>query len=619
MRRLLTFGVLLGLMLITALTTIEYAYSAPSYATYDYQAMKIISIDMSSDELKADIETTSADNNTNIIYEERFREDLKDTYIFYSTLEADEFGHLPIDSKIEWKDFAKLDSYKLVNRLIYIENTSETDSVINELEELGIKLEPHQQLFDIFVEWRDVLPLVLLTLLLNIIIIFIYHNNMLKEYSIRILEGSSKLSIIGDEVVRKTSFYLAMVAIILFIIFIWSPLFYYFVRLSKFLLFYVVYLAIIHLVALCTCIKNEHNIYMKNYNNNDNFIFFLMMCKYFVFIGLAITIPSIVGLYEAKSDILDEIASLDKYSDIVVSEIYDSTGSITDDDVYSILEQFYLNTVDRYNGVLYGMETTGNSVINYNALSYIDIIDTEGNIITEDDMSTTISTVLVPESSVNDFNEDSYDRECEIKVIQDNQTFMSVVSWEITEKKMVHPQTIVYLPRNFTNLQYNDIVPQMTGREYFLNVPGEDKFKELEPVINESGGNGVIINAPSIAIASEEKLLNITNDIQNKMYLFTVFVITGILVSIFVVTMYIRSEGKDLAVKSLEGTSTVLNFKVIYAVIIIELITGLIMIAFNRTDFITLTSLIIFELLLNAIVIRHNTKDMLVGYLKGEK
>lgn len=369
MRRLLTFGVLLGLMLITVLTTIEYAYSAPSYATYDYKAMKIISIDMSSDELKADIETTSADNNTNIIYEERFREDLKDTYIFYSTLEADEFGHLPIDSKIEWKDFDEVDSYKLVNRLIYIENTSETDSVINDLQEHGIKLEPHQQLFDIFVEWRDVLPLVLLTLLLNIIIIFIYHNNMLKEYSIRILEGSSKLSIIGDELLRKTFVYLAMVAIILAIIFIWSPLLYYIVRLIKFLLFYVVYLAIIHLVALSTCIKNEHNIYMKNYNNNDNFIFFLMMCKYFVFIGLAFTIPSIVGLYHLKSSVLDEIASLDKYSDIVISEIYDSTGSITDDDVYSILEQFYLNTVDRYNGVLYDMDVTGDSVINYNALS----------------------------------------------------------------------------------------------------------------------------------------------------------------------------------------------------------------------------------------------------------
>lgn len=611
MEKLKKLVLLTTLIVLTMLVLFEYTYSAPYRFFAEYQSVSIDTGGISTDEEKEILMNLSKEYETNIFFNQRHKGD-KSEFILYSTMPIDLPNFPNIYSIMENKDFEQLESSNLYMHELFIERTPQLNELLTSLAESGMVVEEYDQPLGLYTVTKATISIILLTLLLNLIIILISFNNNLKGYGVQVLEGHSINKLVIMEIANDIKFLLISALIVAgLLLLLIRPELYVYSWLSKLILGYIVIYTILKLFIVKLFNFEKLKDYVKGYSSNAIVLNLLLGLKIITIVCLIVSIPVLIKLINHIDDLTEQMNAVSKYDDIVVSQMYSSSITSSDDsndNMETSVTKYYDNTVDEFNGLIYYMDEYSGA-INYNALAYIDILDDEGNVITEDDLSKTEETRLV-------VNPDGgFDNEYKIAP---NQQFLKLNTYNYQDSKMISPNEIIYFPRDLENTKDADIVFPFSSTGYFLKVPGDDKYETLKPYIEDAGAESIIISTPGLTVHMEENLVLTIERTIGKLYSLIIMLITVMIIVLFSIVVYIRVNAKRIMIQTLEGIGYYQKLKKLYLVILVEFVVIVLLSLFTDINIIIGVICIMIELMATTLLSKYILRKNRVEYLKGD-
>lgn len=608
---------LCSIIVILMLVMFEYAYSAPAHFFDQYQSVVIDPGQIDSAAEKTELIDLSGKYQINILFNQLQIND-KTEYIVYST-EPISLPKFPQMYKtMENKKFSDLESSILYKHELFMEKTPELNQLIEELTDMGMSVELNQQYVGNYTISKTTILILALTLILNGALILITFNSNLKSYGVSVLEGYSITKIMFKESIATGLFIFGFAIIISILIFIFQqPEVYVYKWFLKLTLLYIA--LIISCKQFTTQLFKYESIkdYLKGYNRSNRPINFLLVLKVITFVYLTLTIPL---MFQALTDIKslnEQIDSYSKFDNIVVSQEYSSSlSSYFDDESFLKAESnYYINTVDEFNGVLYYITANQEAAVNYNALEFIDILDANGNVLTEADLNPYEETHLVTESQMGALGND-YDN---VVAIKDDQEFLSIELNDLSQNKMVVPKEIVYYPREMKDVLNSNLGVIISKSGYFLNVPGEDKYETLKPYIEKSNAEGIIVSAPGVTVYMKENLTYLIQNVIGQFYILLLSIITVLIITMFSISSYIKLNTKSIVVKTLEGVGIFGNLKIIYLALLLEIFISFLLVVGDRANLIPSLVCIIIEFIITSVLSKKLLRQNLSEFMKGNQ
>lgn len=623
MNWLLKASLVVVLITITAFISYEYTYSLPYHLTANFQDVILDTGGTNTADVKTKLLEISDVYQLSIMYKHR-QISGRDQYIFYTSETPIPKSTINKFNEIEYQSFENLESSNLYDSEIFIEDTSQTDEAIAELQSIGVQTTVINQVPQLYTITKQTFAIVGAVLLINCAMVLIYHSSKLKEYTIYLLEGYSKWYIVKNFLINQFRFIslLAIVIVLVFLVTFGYSNFYLYKWLLASTISYELILALFNIIIINLSLKNSYSQFMRNQSRNTQVMRLMLVLKVVAVILIILYLPKLTSLFLERDYYENQISKYQKFDDLVVSQTYSPyTGMESDfdpDKYNNIISDYYMNTVEKYHGFLYGM-TTGvegtKGTINYNTLNALKIKDVEGNVITSDDLSLTTPTTLVSAS-----NKTEISKLYPIVQIADNQKFISSDLYQLGRGEYVFPTKIDYYPQNLSPSQVRDsnIGSAVSKSQYFLEVPGTNKFEQLIPMIKKSNATGYIVSAPSITVYLTESLQNILEQIYYTLYLLIIVIGASVLLTAFVISTYIKINGKKIVVQRLEGQNKLITFSGLYGVISLELIICSLLIISGKTTFITVIIVLCSEYLLVTLLIEYIIKNKYSQLMKGK-
>lgn len=600
--------------IILVLVIFEYSSSAPAHFFNQYQSVAIDSGKIDSAQEKEILIELSDKYQVNVLFNQR-QIDKKAKYTVYSTqpITLPRFPNLY--NSMENQEFINLDSSRLYGHELFFEITPNQKQLIADLKAQGMNVELYQQYVGYFTTSKSIPLIIILTIILNLTLILISFNNNLKSYGIRVLEGYSMSMIMLSEIAEATLNILGfgmLLSIGLFII--QRPELYVYKWFGSIIIIYILIIIIFKLLIIKLFEYDFITNYLNGFNSSNSSLNILLTLKVVAFGYLIISIPLLFNTISSITDLRTQIDSYSKFDNIVISQ--ENASSISDYFNYEEFErmgsEYYKNTVEPFDGVLYNIDDYS-AIINYNALNYIDILAPDGSIISESDLSPTKMTYLVPESKVDSFHNEIGN----VVPIMDDQHFLSIDLHSFSSNKQVVPERIEYYPRNFENFGYSNVNSAISSGGYYLNVPGENKYETLKPYIQKADAESLIVSAPSITSKMEETLSTYIEKAIEKTYIIVLSMITVFLITIFSIRTYIKLNTKSIAIRTLEGIDIYHNLKVLYLIVLFELILVIIYVSMGKASLIPSVTWLVAELALISILSKRVLKQNLSEFMKG--
>lgn len=607
---------LCSVLVIIVLVMFEYAYSAPAHFFADYQSVFIDTGGIDSATEKQSLIDLSDEYDTNILFNQ-LHIDNKESYTVYST-EPVSLPNFPgIYKSMENKEFSSLESSNIYNHELFFEETPRLNDLIDELSSIGMKVTRNPQSVAFYTLSKTTILILILTLVLNFALILINFSNNLKRYGLFILEGYSISKLILKEVFISAFniFSFSLLTCFALLIVLQPEIYVY-----KWLLIATsVYILLITIFKIFTIRQFKYDSiinYIKGFNQSNRIINFLLFLKIIMFGYLILTIPLMAQTIDNINEFKQQIDSYSKYDDIVISQEYSSSISSNLDE-QAFMEAavaYYQNTVEDFGGIIYYM-TKDEASVNYNALDYINILDPNGHVLTEEDLDPNETTYLVSEDAMNNIDSEANN----VLEIKGGQKFLSIELGDLSDSKMVTPQVIEYYPRDLQDVGNSNVDSVISKSGYFLNVPGDNKFETLKPYIEKSNAEGQIVSAPGITIEMKQNLTAQIEKAVGNLYIILLSAITVILIILFSISTYIKLNSKNIVIKSLEGQSNYKNLKIIYITIGLETIVGLMFLSTGRASFVATLICIVIELALTSVLSKKLLKQNLNEFMKGNQ
>lgn len=475
-----------------------------------------------------------------------------------------------------------------------------------------------------------------------------YFLNQGKNFLIKKMEGYSNLNILCYELIRylKNSFIILCCFFglnLLFTIFVREivPIYYIYYYVKNLVLTYFICIILFLLTSIILWMMNSVE-YLKG-KVKKRAVYFISIGLKLIFVTAAMFLLSfmIEGIKSNYFTMLSKRNIKYKCKDYVVFPINVSQNTFEglENNYYS----FYLKTVDKYNGILVDAsnyktnlldgtnlaETDDQDYINVNRnyLSFNEIHDLKGDVITQDKLSNKQYNILIPQCKINEKDKykqwikDWYSTDVNFIIYKDND-YIYTYNAEVSTNKngnINNPVILVFDEK----LEYDFLLSYFSKCSYFIKATTDKPYEEFYGLLKECGIDRVTLEAPYLSS-------NYDNYFNEMLYLIFFYAIhsLGLILSVLILLFFtsktfIENEKDRIVCSRLEGYNLLeccmdhylLNF-ILYALVIFINSKILSIFPIKLKIEIFLLSIII-EFILTSFLLKRQAKKKIVDMLKG--
>lgn len=634
MKKIFVIATFLFLLLINILVIIDFSYTYPK----DYFSnMTLISVNDESDPtVISPIVNKIADDMNVTVIAENFAKNENGTrkYKYFSNKELSVGNYPNIFSTTEIEKFSDLRSQENLELNISA-NSQDTENFIKALNQEGLTTkylvrDTSSSFFTI-----DIYVMIFTFTISYIILLGIYIYSIRKRNVLYKLNGLSNWQITNINAIKlgQDIKYVALtVGIIDLIILVYYQSFN--LKLIENIILATVIFVLILALIYCSIVKfsisktKDTVAVLKNKIFSPDSYNFMLLVKVVFTLSVILVSLNLLTTLDHVSKISAKMAKYDKYSNIIVTQTYDTSqaeGVPEGFDMDFALLKFYELTVDKFNGVIANGDIPEFLGVNNNYFNYVDYYDIAGNKINADDKRfDNKTTFLVPESQVDNFvnNNYEYDETTNLIIVREGQVAPSLNLYELDHiHKNENPILEVY-PRDLSKVaefRKQNLGASLTGQSYYMDVPGDNSYTEIQPYLEESGADRYIFDTAHLTLQQEWIL---SSNIEKATYLTISLILATciyLISSYFMTDTYMLINMKKLINLKLSGVSNLrLYTKVASGILIADLvIIGALSFIKVLNLYIVLGVLLIDVILTYFIYHKYMMKNF-IRYMKGE-
>ncbi len=555
MKKLMTFCFVVLLTVLSVLSCLNFNIKAQEQVELDKTIIQIIKPDgLANADFLSSIDNSLASLNADIMYRYVRENEGKTEYCYFKTNHTEDFldvdtssGSIAVDSDscistreyteyqtavlrisaltqdISFFEWEQAEQYDL-NTANYYVKAEQAETVLNALHELGYEAVKNNSIA-ISTQFSTVLFSFVPAFMVVVSMIFYTLSNG-KKNVLKKMEGYSTLDILISEVKQNVpAFLLCIVAIEVITTII--AVFLYPAAIIQFIAFSAPNLLIAFAVLLVggltsalfvTRQKSSEHIKGKAPKTGIYVTTIFTKCVFvvFVMIFLTIAIRNVSTAFSAfqTSKYLSE--QVQGYVTVPVNNSNISYEALSG--MSKQYEDFYMSTVDQYNGVLIDTSNynydlisgTSNAekygqdeiIVNRNYLAINPVYDMDGVVIDDTLLSDEVLNVLIPDSKLKEIEkyrdklERSYDEK--VNFISYDTAQSIIYAYNAEAPTTIDAPLIVVMDNRHISNDSAFIQGWCSQNSYFLYVPGNDPYAELKPILEETGVAKATVSTPSV-------------------------------------------------------------------------------------------------------------------------
>lgn len=491
------------------------------------------------------------------------------------------------------EDFSYIEKYRLENCVFYT-SSDDVYTVMEALKELGLLVELTDSSFAQSINDMQQ-PYLLLFVLMCLSIIF-YLLSQGRKYAVKRMNGYTAKDVIAEELKRNFTVFGVLLFIIEFVNFLLVSVLYkntftsYFMFSVRDILLSFVGILAIFLVTVVIVVKtsNNYGLYLKGKSKKKAIFIVSLISKIAFLIMLVINLSICFQLINNSYSLFVQSKNISSViSNRVVTNLYTQKVDLDNEDVYyeyvPKFNKFYDITVDKFDGIYINSlnyqtapdgvssfaEYSGQKeiIIDKNYLSVNPIHKADGTLISEKDFIDGKLNILVSESR-GYTQEGLYDEynglletcfgtaninDLHMIVYKENETINSfnAMTGQTTLGHLDNPDIVIYDSKIMTE----EMLPGMSNYYYLLKVNTDDPYSELLPYLKQAGIEDVVLETPFVENTFSNVISTYVQDFVYQLAFSMVYLISSVILSIFMAKIYIENNKEKIAIEKLCGVS----------------------------------------------------------------
>lgn len=637
MKRSLFITKVLLIIILLSVMTVQFSISFPNNILLGYDLVSIQKKEnQANNDFLESLVNVATQNDVEIVSKTSSSKNNQQLITYYSNLTNIKTTYPPIFSRSKVDDFKKLEIYNLDERQYFLKAAvpENIDTFIKQLEQEGYIITKYPPIQKSFQSQIQLVLIFLIILVTDVLVLYLYISTARKKDAIRILNGKTYnqvllLNIVDILLLNLKIFLILLIVLTIYLVSIQGFTFMiYGYYLTAFLILLLLNIMVTYIYA------NKSNLdiigVLKNQVLSTKSYQVAFKLKLLVTIVLGISAISISQNITYISQKQDAVAEYEKFSDVYITQGYsdqiiteEGQESIDDDNIEQINTNWYNSSVEKFNGVISNYYHDDGLIVNVNYFDFFDIYKEDGTLLVESDFNEEILTYLVPVSQKDDYEVFfDYEADYDIIFIKDDQEFMSLDLEELQEPIKISNEVVQVFPNKLPPDILTNITAAISAGNYFLTIPGDDPYNTILPLLNQTKASNFYNSVEHITIEYEEQLFTLTIELILMLVLTAILCFSYGYFSIFTTINYFKINNKYIAIKFLNGQSTISIFKPLYVTNFIILF-GFLILIFNYdlkpiiSSFLLAITILDFSFIYLKIV--NFKKKKLVASIKGER
>lgn len=491
------------------------------------------------------------------------------------------------------EDFSYIEKYVLKSCVFYT-SSDDVYTVMEALKELGLLVELTDSGFAQSMNDMQQ-PYLLLFVLMCLSIIF-YLLSQGRKYAVKRMNGYTAKDVIAEELKRNFTVFGVLLFIIEFVNFLLVSVLYkntftsYFMFSVRDILLSFVGILAIFLVAVVIVVKtsNNYGLYLKGKSKKKAIFIVSLISKIAFLIMLVINLSICFQLINNSYSLFVQSKNISSViNNRAATNLYTEKVDLDNEDVYyeyvPKFNKFYDITVDKFDGIYINSlnyqtapdgvssfaEYSGQKeiIIDKNYLSVNPIHKADGTLISEKDFVDGKLNILVSESRgyTQEGLYDEYNSLLEMYfgtanindlhmiVYKENETINSfnAMTGQTTLGHLDNPDIVIY----DSEIMTEEMLPGMSNYYYLLKVNTDDPYSELLPYLKQAGIEDVVLETPFVENTFSNVISTYVQDFVYQLAFSMVYLISSVILSIFMAKIYIENNKEKIAIEKLCGVS----------------------------------------------------------------